>query len=46
LFALQSNALDCKNNRFDYIVACAIKDKDDIEQFGNDIEKYCGIIIL
>jgi len=45
LFALQDHALDCVNNRFDYIVASAIKDRDDIEQFGNDLQKYCGLSI-
>jgi len=46
LFTLHSNALDLKNNRLDYIIACAIKDRDDIEQFCNDVEEYCGLQLL
>jgi hypothetical protein len=41
LFCLNGHPLNCKENRLDFIVACAIKDKDDIEQFGNDVKKYC-----
>lgn len=41
LFSLQSQPLDCDNDRFDFIVACAIRDKDDIEQFGKDVFTYC-----
>lgn len=41
LFALQSHSLDYENNRFDFIVACAIRDKDDIEQFAKDVFTYC-----
>jgi len=46
LFSLQDHSLDCMSNRFDYIVACAIKDRDDIEQFGNDLQKHCGLSIF
>ena len=46
LFRMIGHSLDYENNRFDFIVACAIRDKDDIEQFGNDVEKYCGISIF
>lgn len=41
LFALQSHPLDCDGNRFDFITACAIRDRDDIEQFGKDVFAYC-----
>ena len=43
LFALRSHPLDCDGNRFDYIVACAIRDKDDIGQFGEDVYTYCNL---
>ena len=46
LFCLSGHALDCKNNRFDFIVAYAINNKDDIEQFGKDVKKYCDIDIF
>jgi hypothetical protein len=46
LFRLSGHPLDCENNRLDFITACAIRDKDDIEQFGNDIKKYCGGISI
>ena len=45
LFSLQSHPLNM-NNRFDYIVACALKDGDDKEQFGDDIMGYCNIDIF
>lgn len=43
LFALHDHPLDCDGDRFDFIVACAIRDKDDIEQFGNDVLAYCNL---
>lgn len=43
LFALQNHPLDCDGDRFDFITACAIRDKDDIEQFGNDVLAYCNL---
>jgi hypothetical protein len=46
LFALHSSPLDPTNNRLDYIIALAIRDKDDIGQFAEDVEKYCDLSIL
>ena len=45
LFSLQSHPLN-NNNRFDYILICALRDGDDIEQFGNDVMEYCKVDIF
>jgi hypothetical protein len=42
LFYLNGHPLNYEKNRLDFIVVCAIRDKDDIEQFGNDVKKYCN----
>jgi hypothetical protein len=46
LFVLYGHALNCDNNRFDCVVANAIKDKDDIAQFGEDVETYCNMSLF
>lgn len=45
LFLCQGTGLD-RRSRFDYILMCAIHDKDDIVTFNQDLIKYgCGSIL-
>ena len=41
LFALQGHPLDEKDI-FDFIIICAIRDNDDIAQFGKDVLIFCN----
>lgn len=41
LFSLQSHPLNCSGDRFDHIVAKALKDKDEIENFADSVMTYC-----
>ncbi|MGH4139459.1 hypothetical protein [Clostridium sp.] len=45
LFELFSGGLNPKN-KFDYIVICALRDKDDFSVFYEDVKKYCDINLL
>lgn len=39
MFLNFGESLDARN-RFDYILMCALRDKDDIDVFNNDLMKY------
>jgi len=45
LFSLQGHPISLRN-RFDYIVACSVKNGDGIEDFYDDVLKYCSIDIF
>jgi len=45
LFCLQGHPINLQN-RFEYIIACAIKNGDSIDDFYDDVLKYCNVDIV